>query len=68
MCCMFIYYRTVHVVHYRFMEVLFNIVNADYRNVSLAEKVINNYPPPVYLRNLLALIQVSIVHCSCSNT
>ena len=50
------------------MEVLFNIVNADYRNVSLAEKVINNYPPPVYLRNLLALIQVSIVHCSCSNT
>ena len=40
------------------MDILFKIANADFRNVSLTEKVTNNYPPPVYLRNLLALIQV----------
>jgi len=52
------YFNIYHYLFHRFMDVLFNIANADYRNVTLTEKVTGNYPPPVYLRNLLALIQV----------
>ena len=40
------------------MQVLFSITNADYQNASSVEKV-TKLPPPVYMRNLLALIQVS---------
>lgn len=44
-------YLTVFV---RFMQVLFNIANADYQHSSSVEK----FPAMVYTRNLLALIQV----------